>query len=214
MRSPLAFAGLLLLGFCAPAVLSLASAAGNTVAVIHEGYDRYPSVGASITLVRAGDAVIVCDPGMLKDQQLIIDGLKKSGLGVADVTHVFLTHTHTDHMANLGLFPQAKIIDAAGIYSADNWQEYVSEGFTVAPGVSVMATPGHTNEDLTLLVKTEQGTYGITHAWWHSDLTPVIDPFAEAPEKLLESRKRILSAVDWIIPGHGAPVRNPQKAKP
>ena len=206
---PVLFA--LVLASFIPLTINMANADGNRVDIIHEGYDRFPSVGATVTLVRAGNAVIVCDPGMVKSQQLIIDGLKKHGLGVADITHVFLTHQHTDHSANLGLFPQAKIIDAYGIYHRDHWQEYKNDGYSVGPGVTVIATPGHSNEDLTLLVKTVKGTYAITHAWWHSDLTPVVDPSAEAPQKLKASRKRILSEADWIIPGHGGIVRNPEK---
>lgn len=188
-----------------------AKADGNTVAIIHEGYDLFPKVGATITLVRAGKSVIICDPGMVKNQQLIIDGLGSHSLSIEDVTHVFLTHQHTDHSANIGMFPKAKIVDAYGIYIDDHWKEYKPDEFTLVSGVTIIATPGHTNEDLTLLVETEKGTYAITHAWWHTDLTPVVDPFAEAPEKLKSSRKRILSEVDWIIPGHGGIKHNLNK---
>ncbi len=181
-----------------------ARADGNSVDVIHEGYDRFPSVGSTITLVRAEEVVIVSDPGMIKSKQLIIDGLNNHGIGLNDVTHVFLTHEHTDHTINVGMFPNAKVISALGIFFHDHWKEYNPNGFIVAPGVTVLATPGHTNEDLSLLVETEKGTYAITHAWWHTDLTPIVDPFAEAPEILKISREKILSMADWIIPSHGA----------
>ena len=200
-----AFAGVLLL---ANPVLAQS---GNSVTVLHEGYDRFPSVGATVTLVRGDGVIIVCDPGMVKDQALIVDALSAEGLAPGDVTHVFLTHHHPDHSINVGLFPEAKVVDTHSIYDGDHWGEHSGDGFELAPGVSLMATPGHTAEDISLIVETEDGVYVITHAWWHSDFTPQIDPFAEDQAALDESRARILDVADWIVPGHGPAVKNPDR---
>ena len=78
----------------------------------------------------------------------------------------------------------------------------------IAPGV---ATRGHTNEDMTLFVETAQGVYAITHAWGHTDMTPEVDPYAEAPQALKTSRERILEMADWVVPGHGGVFRNPSQ---
>lgn len=187
------------------------AAGGNEVVVLVEGYDRFPRVGATITLVKAKYANIVCDPGLVKDRQLIVDALKSQGLEVEDITHVFLTHQHTDHTANAGMFPNARIVDAHGVYYGDHWGTLSSGSKRLAPGVEAVATPGHTNEDYTLFVETADGVYAITHAWWQSDMTPEVDPYAEAPNKLTESREDILGRADWIIPGHGGAFKNPGK---
>jgi glyoxylase-like metal-dependent hydrolase (beta-lactamase superfamily II) len=185
--------------------------ATNTVDILHEGYDRYPTVGATISLVRGGDVVMVVDPGMVRDQTLITDALAELGLSPDAVTHVFLTHQHPDHTMNVGLFPDARVIDAYSMYEGDHWGEHRGDGYEIAEGMTLWSTPGHTAEDITLIVDTGKGVYAITHLWWHSGLTPVIDPFAEDQSALEESRARVLEQVDWIIPGHGGLVANPHK---
>ena len=187
-------------------VTSQQAVAGNTVNILHEGYDRYPSVGATVTLVCGGDVV------MVKNQTLITDALSELGLGPNAVTHVFLSHHHPDHTMNVGLFPQAKVIDAHSIYDGDHWGGHRGDGYEISEGMTLWSTPGHTAEDITLIVETDEGVYAMTHLWWHSGLTPVIDPVAEDQATLEETRSRVLATVDWIIPGHGGLVANPEKA--
>lgn len=194
-------------------LMALASSAlaENTVTILHEGYDRFPKVGSTVTLIRAGDALIVTDPGMVEYRDLILNALAENGASPEQITHVFVTHQHMDHTANVGMFPNAQIIDALGVYTDNHWKEYDPDGYVVAPGVTVMATPGHTNEDASLLVETADGTYAITHAWWHDNFTPKIDPFAEDAAALTISRARLIEAADWIIPSHGGAVRSPKE---
>ncbi|PON14489.1 hypothetical protein C2W62_28810 [Candidatus Entotheonella serta] len=89
----------------------------------------------------------------------------------------------------------------------------------VAPGITVLSTPGHTNEDASLIVETYQGTVVFTHIWWFlSDgarvpkgLFPRVDPLAENPDQLEMSRVRVRDLADCIIPGHDPPFPNPFK---
>ena len=75
------------------------------------------------------------------------------------------------------------------------------------------ALPGHTEEDASLVVETEQGTYVLTHLWSFSDIKPGEDPLAWSQESLDAHRKKILAIADWIIPGHGNMVENPNKGQ-
>ena len=68
-----------------------------------------------------------------------------------------------------------------------------------------MLTPGHTSEDLTVMVDTADGVVACTHAWWHADRTPEVDPLAEDQAALETSRQRILAGADVVVPGHGEP---------
>jgi glyoxylase-like metal-dependent hydrolase (beta-lactamase superfamily II) len=70
-----------------------------------------------------------------------------------------------------------------------------------------MLTPGHTNEDATLLVETDDGTVACTHLWWHADRTPEVDPLADDQAALEASRARVLEVADVVVPGHGPPFR-------
>ena len=171
----------------------------------------FPRVGSTVTLIRGDGINVITDPGMMQEPKMLIVALRAEGLSVEDITHVFLTHQHTDHTANLGLFPAARIVDAYGIYDGDLWGTVSGGVVNIGPGIQAIATAGHTNEDMTLFVDTEQGVYAITHAWWHSDMTPKVDPYAEAPQKLITSRKMILDKAHWIIPGHGGVFKNPDK---
>ncbi len=71
----------------------------------------------------------------------------------------------------------------------------------------MILTPGHTNEDATLLVQTDDGVAAFTHLWWRADRTPEIDPLADDQAALEISRERVLEAADVVIPGHGPSFR-------
>ena len=84
------------------------------------------------------------------------------------------------------------------------------DGYEIASGIKVLRTPGHTEEDASLVVETEQGTYVLTHLWSFPDIKPGEDPLAWNQESLDKHREKILKIADWIIPGHGNMVKNPE----
>jgi glyoxylase-like metal-dependent hydrolase (beta-lactamase superfamily II) len=64
-------------------------------------------------------------------------------------------------------------------------------------------TPGHTEEDTTLVVEADDGVYALTHLWWRPDRSPTVDPTAFDQAALERARERVLSVADVVIPGHG-----------
>ncbi|MCX6720013.1 MAG: MBL fold metallo-hydrolase, partial [Candidatus Staskawiczbacteria bacterium] len=78
------------------------------VKILIKGYSNADSVAETgeektqptITLVKDGDFVMVVDPGILPDQQILIDALSREGLTVEDVNVVCVTHSHVDHYRN------------------------------------------------------------------------------------------------------------------
>jgi glyoxylase-like metal-dependent hydrolase (beta-lactamase superfamily II) len=175
---------------------------------VRDGADGHQHVCGTVSLIRSGGVVIVADPGMMTTPTLLRDSLREHGLGVADVTHVFVSHHHLDHTRNIGMFPIAAVVDADSIYCGDVWDEHVGSGYHLAPDVSILSTPGHATECASLVVATaDQGVVVYTHAWWHSDMTPEIDPLAFSQDELERSRARILAIADVIVPGHGEPFR-------
>ena len=178
----------------------------TTVDLLHAGYtgDR---VGSSVVLVRDGDALIVVDPGMVARRGLILEPL--AGLGVAPeaITHVFLSHHHPDHTINIALFPNAEVVDFWARYRDDLWLDHDGDGHLLAPNSELWLTPGHTEEDATLVVRADDGVYAMTHLWWRADRTPEIDPLAADVEAIARGRARVLAAADIVIPGHGAAFR-------
>jgi glyoxylase-like metal-dependent hydrolase (beta-lactamase superfamily II) len=154
----------------------------------------------TMTLVRDGDLVMVVDPGVVEDQQMIIDALAQEGLEIDDVDVVCITHSHIDHYRNVGMFGGAKILEYWGLWEknkCDEWNEQFSGG------VRVLKTPGHSDDSLTFLIETDEGMVAICGDVFWKENYPEDDPYASDFEKLQESRKMILGIADFIIPGHG-----------
>jgi len=169
-------------------------------------------VAGTVALVRGEGVTLVADPGMVAERALILDALKKEGVSAEDVTHVFISHHHPDHTVNIALFPNARLVDFWATYTGDLWEDHGDE-YAIAPGIRVIQTPGHTEEDASLVVETAQGTYVLTHTWAFPDITPGDAPLTWNQEALNASREKVLQIADWIIPGHGKMVPNPERGK-
>jgi glyoxylase-like metal-dependent hydrolase (beta-lactamase superfamily II) len=178
----------------------------TSVHLLHAGY-AHERVGSSVVLVRDGDALIVADPGMVARRSLILDPLTVLGVAPEAVTHVFLSHHHPDHTVNIALFPNAEVVDFWARYRDDLWLDHDGDGYLLGPNSELWLTPGHTEEDATLVVAADDGVYAMTHLWWKTDRTPEVDPLASDQAAIERGRTRVLAAADVVIPGHGAPFR-------
>jgi glyoxylase-like metal-dependent hydrolase (beta-lactamase superfamily II) len=180
----------------------------TSVHLLHAGYVREGGhVGSSVVLVRDGDALIVADPGMVASRRAIVDPLVALGVTPEAVTHVFLSHHHPDHTVNIALFPNAEVVDFWARYRDDLWLDHDGDGYRLSPRAQLWLTPGHTEEDATLVVEADDATYALTHLWWKGDRTPVVDPLAWDQAAIERGRERVLAAADIVIPGHGEPFR-------
>ena len=178
-----------------------------TFHVLLTGYVQDDRVAGTVSLVVDGDARLVSDPGMVTDRALIVDALARHRVAADEVTHVLITHHHPDHTMNAALFRNADLVDAWAVYRGDHWIDHAGVGFQPSPHVRLLSTPGHTTDDVTWLVETDEGVVACTHAWWHADRTPEVDPYAEDQAALEESRRRILTVAAVVVPGHGKPFR-------
>jgi glyoxylase-like metal-dependent hydrolase (beta-lactamase superfamily II) len=186
----------------------LARASGTSVHLIHAGYARDDGrVGGSISLVRDGDALIVVDPGMVARRGLITEPLAALGVTPEAVSQVFLSHHHPDHTVNIALFPNAEVVDFWARYRDDLWLDHPGDGYRLSPRTQLWLTPGHTEEDASLIVEADDAVYALTHLWWFADRTPEVDPLAADQAAIERARERVLGVADIVIPGHGEPFR-------
>jgi glyoxylase-like metal-dependent hydrolase (beta-lactamase superfamily II) len=176
------------------------------VHVLHAGYTG-ERTASTVVLVRDGEATIVVDPGMVAHRSLILDPLGQLGVMPDAVTHVSLSHHHPDHTMNTALFPRAEVVDFWARYIDDLWLDHDGDGYHLSPRVQLWLTPGHSEEDITLIVEADDAVYAMTHLWWHRDRTPEIDPVASDLAAIERGRARVLAAADIVIPGHGGPFR-------
>jgi glyoxylase-like metal-dependent hydrolase (beta-lactamase superfamily II) len=187
-----------------------------TVHVLHAGYAREEAdgehVGSTVTLIQDGNGVIIVDPGMVSSRQGLLTELAAHGVAPEAVTDVVFSHHHPDHTVNAALFGSARIHDHWAIYDGDLWISREADGYALSPSVRLMATPGHSAEDITTVASTPDGVHACTHAWWASE-GPADDPFAPDAAVLAASRARILAVAAVIIPGHG-PAFRPDDSTP
>jgi glyoxylase-like metal-dependent hydrolase (beta-lactamase superfamily II) len=165
-------------------------------------------VAGTVVLVRDGEFTMVIDPGMVASRGLILDPLAGFGIAPEAVTDVVFSHHHPDHTLNAALFPEARYHDILATYRDDVWTDRAFDGdgaSRLTPSARTLRTPGHSNEDVSTIVDTADGTVVCTHLWWH-ERGPADDPYAPDRDVLRASRERVLALNPaLIVPGHGAP---------
>lgn len=172
------------------------------------------------TLVGIGDAVILVDPPLPPDE---MPGLldRRTGLSVADVTHVFLTHFHGDHRFGLEAFPGVPWLlpDAEWVFwdtrlAPDAGERALLKRVTPItaeasehwPGVTTLHLPGHTPGLAGLAFRDRDG-FRVVIA---SDAAMTRDFFdARAGyfnshdfDAVARSIDRLRAEADIIVPGH------------
>ena len=169
--------------------------------VLFTGYaaDR---VAGTVSLIRDGDRVIVVDPGMVPARAAILEPLEELGVSPRDVTDIVLSHHHPDHTVNIALFGEIPVHDFQAVYHRDSWEERAADGIHLTLSTRLLATPGHTPQDLSVLVGTAEAVVVLTHLWW-TEQGPLADPYAPDPRALRAQRERVLALADLVIPGHG-----------
>ncbi len=183
-----------------------------TFHLLHTGYvgaetDEGMRVGSTVSLIQQGDALVVVDPGLVPTRAAILGPLARLGFSVEQVTDVVFSHQHIDHTLNAALFPAARFHDFAAIYRDDLWTDADAEGRHLSDDVWLLRTPGHTAEDISTVVRTDDGLIVCTHAWWFEG-GPVEDPYSPDQAMLDRARERILGlAPTLVVPGHGQPFR-------
>ncbi len=174
--------------------------------VLVEGYVRLPNVAGTVSLIRDADRVVVVDPGMVADRDLILAPLRELGVRPEDVTDVVLSHHHLDHNLNVALFPVVPVHDFQSVIDGDLFTRRDADGTEITPSIRLLATPGHTPQDITTLVGTADDVAALTHLWW-TDEGPAEDPYSTDREQLRQQRERVLDLATLVVPGHGAPFR-------
>ncbi len=176
------------------------------VHILQDGYAREEEagdrVGSTVTLIIDGDVVVIVDPGMVASREALLTALAGHGVAPEAVTDVVFSHHHPDHTINAALFPAARIHDFWAVYDGDLWVSREAEGTELSPSIRLLATPGHTEQDISTVASTPDGIVVCTHAWW-TEQGPADDPFSPDQAALSRSRQRILDVATLIVPGHG-----------
>ena len=180
---------------------------------------------SSVVLITSGPHRIVVDTGLAGEESTIVSALAELGLRPEEVDIIVNTHSHPDHCGGNHLFREAS---KAG----------TGDGEIIAPGVSIMATAGHSPDSISVVVdgsivclnlqhgaagagpsypdqRTEAGIIVIA-----GDALPTLGNFLkEVPPALHTDRnlaeaslKKIIEIADVVVPGHDTPFSIRKKA--
>ncbi len=135
---------------------------------------------------------VVVDPGPLLDDHLT----RVAALGPVDL--VLLTHRHPDHAEGVGRFVEltgAPVLDRAS---------FGVSGASVASGVDVLHTPGHTGDSVSFVVSAEGATAVLTGdtILGHGS-TVVAHPDGRLADYLQSLRQLAELGDIAVLPGHG-----------
>jgi N-acyl homoserine lactone hydrolase len=157
---------------------------------------------SSVTLITSGSRKIIVDTGLEGEEELIIDALARRRLRPEHIDTVVNTHSHPDHCGNNYLFSQAVLRSPKA-------------GETIASGVFVIPTPGHTLDSISVLVEASEMIMG-TNARViviAGDALPTLNNFLKGVPPALHvdrslavsSMSRIIEIADIVVPGHDKP---------
>jgi glyoxylase-like metal-dependent hydrolase (beta-lactamase superfamily II) len=171
-------------------------------------------ISSTVTLIKT-DKNILVDTGSFKEKDNLIEALQKEGLTPKDIDIVILTHTHIDHCMNLHLFFNAKVYckflgkypgQMHSIKQGVLQRTEIKDNVEVAENVSLLLTPGHTNDSISVIVSDKKNKIVICGDAFYSEKNVDNDPLDIVTANISDykkSRDKILKIADYIIPGHG-----------
>jgi glyoxylase-like metal-dependent hydrolase (beta-lactamase superfamily II) len=162
------------------------------------------------TLVQGADFRLIVDPSVPQPERMAAELDRRTGLGLADVTHVFLTHEHGDHHAGLACFPRARwMADPATAGAINSSGRYAGRVKPVCgrilEAMEVTPTPGHTASHHSLrfdcggLSVVIAGDAVMTRDFWEHRRG-----FHNSVDLALaaETMERLAIMADVVVPGH------------
>ena len=178
--------------------------------LVRDDDGRILKAQSTSTLIRTDDRLIVVDTSGKEMRPALRIAFKQIGVFAKDVDTVVLTHHHNDHTGNIDMFPNAKVLIHSGEDRPFRGAEVVEGDVSIAKGVELRHTPGHSWDSMSVFVEGVDRKYVIA-----GDAIPLEDNFRKnVPPALhvckdlaMKSLKTIADYADVIVPGHGGPFK-------
>ncbi len=187
------------------------------VRIIWEGYFRWIEkhvscdVTSNSTLVESGGKRFLVDVANAGEEEAYLASLKKHGVDPASIDAVIVTHEHPDHVGCLHLFPNAWYYGNGVRWKGARHEYWAGPELELAPDIRIVRAPGHTPNDVTVFVDTEEGVVAMCGDLWVTDLADPRNRIILDKAMIRSSRELVAKRAKFIIPGHG-PMQPSEKA--
>ena len=186
------------------------------------------------TALLVDDRLVLIDTGIEDDTRKILEALARVKVRPRDLSTIFITHTHPDHVGGLATIKRdspAKVaahrIEAEFISRKKTYDgpprvqrhpgtpvDVLLEDGQVYDGLRVIATPGHTRGSISLLDESRSLLLAGDALNNEAGLGPMDDRYNVDPRQHRESiRKLAAFPFENLIVGHGAPIHGGAGAK-
>jgi len=173
------------------------------------GYYRIEDLTSSVTLIRLKETNILIDTGTLAYRDQLIKGLMDEGIHTEDISYIFNTHFHLDHISNNTVFQNAKQVSEHAIFDlktgkVDIYHDRSLLKNHIPSEIEFFRTPGHFKGHCSVLYNYENTNYVIAGDVVREDIIRGEGFSANGiSQEFYDSMKLIFQKADIIIPGHG-----------
>lgn len=186
------------------------------------------------TTLLVDDRLVLVDTSVDADAGKVVDYLTRINVKPKDLSTIFITHTHSDHVGGLAAIKhasparvassriEAEFISRKRVYDGPpGVQRYPGTPVDVLlddgqmyDGLRVIFTPGHTRGSMSLLDETRSLLLAGDVANNESGLRPMDDRYNVDPKQHRESIQKVAALhFDHAIFGHGVPIKGGASAK-
>ncbi|MFC1603866.1 MBL fold metallo-hydrolase [Planctomycetota bacterium] len=162
------------------------------------------------TLITGKDFRVLVDPSLANEADMARELDRRTGTKPRDITAVFITHQHGDHLAGIAHFPDAEWLAApavAEIINKSGKLPRVVKGATdrLFSSIDVIPTPGHTDSHYSLRFDCDSLSIVVA-----GDSVATRDFFGERLgyfnavdfELSAQTMDKLAAIADIIVPGH------------
>ena len=185
------------------------------------------------TTLLVDDRLVLIDTSVDADAGKIMDYLARIKVNPKDLSTIFITHTHGDHVSGLAaikhgspakvaahkleadFIARKRVYDGPGMFrhTATPVDILLDDG-QVHDGLRVIFTPGHTRGSISLLDETRSLCIAGDALRNEGGLQPMSDNYNVDPKQHRESiRKLAKFQFENLVMGHGAPIKGGASAK-
>uniref|UniRef100_A0AC35UIM2 Lactamase_B domain-containing protein n=1 Tax=Rhabditophanes sp. KR3021 TaxID=114890 RepID=A0AC35UIM2_9BILA len=176
---------------------------------------QYTKMTGSVTLIKDNGYYLVVDSPSATDlvgKETMLEMLAKQNISPGIVNMAIATHGHPDHTGQANFFSNARHFFASYEYTDNTYvttELLYNDSMKLTNNVELWNTPGHTNQDLTVMVRTSCcGSVAVVGDLFYDESDAVGNIIEWTNDAWnaqigMVSRRKVICNAQVIVPGHG-----------